>query len=200
MARDLPTFGLKVSKQGTEPCFVRGAHKRGAEHLILGTVDETTAEKALIARTAVKAKRETNPLFADFAAEFTPRQGRRWQPSTRQGNCHLIDRHISALHVLGGCPRRGGAPRPSHPRLPAPLGFAERHEQCRAHHRRAAARTPPARNHGNLRASGRWRAQGCCHTGCGRHRPCHGIPGGTPPLPADAKDAANRRNRAERAT
>ena len=48
---------------------------------------------------------EAGPLFADFAEEFMRRQGRRWKPSTRDGNRHLIERHLvpyfGAMSVAG---------------------------------------------------------------------------------------------------
>ena len=78
--RDLPTFGLKLAKNGTKTFFVRALHPVGAPMTILGTADETTAaearEKALAAIAAAKAERETGPLFADFADEFMRRQAR----------------------------------------------------------------------------------------------------------------------------
>ena len=96
--RDLPAFGLKVSKNGTRTFFVRAARKLGVENIALGTADEITAaearEKATAAIAAATAERETGPLFADFVREFMRRQGRRWKPSTREGNRHLIERHL----------------------------------------------------------------------------------------------------------
>ena len=56
------------------------------------TVAEAS-EKAVAAIAAAKAERETGPLFADFADEFM-RQGRRWKPSTHDGDRHLIDRYL----------------------------------------------------------------------------------------------------------
>ncbi len=96
IAIDLPAFGLNVSKKGPKPFFVRVAHpaQRG-DH-------PDTREKALLAFAAAKAEHETGALFADFAAEFMCRQGRRWKPSPRQGNCQLINRHslpfFGAMH------------------------------------------------------------------------------------------------------
>ena len=40
--RDLPAFGLKVSKNGTRTFFVRVARKLGADDIVLGTADEIT--------------------------------------------------------------------------------------------------------------------------------------------------------------
>ncbi len=89
--RDLPAFGLKVSNNGTRTFFVRITRK-------LGTADEITAEqvreKAAAAIVAANAERKTGPLFADFAREFMRRQGRRWKPSTRECNRHLIARYL----------------------------------------------------------------------------------------------------------
>ena len=96
--RDLPRFGFTVAKNGTKTFFVRVLRPVGAPKTILGTADEMTAaqarEKAVAAIAAAKAERETGPLFADFAADFMRRQGRRWKPSTREGNRHLIDRYL----------------------------------------------------------------------------------------------------------
>ncbi len=93
--RDLPQFGLTVAKNGTRTFFVLVARKLGAENIILGAVDEITAEQAREkAAVAARAERETGPLFADFAREFMRRQGRRWKPSTREGNSRLIDRYL----------------------------------------------------------------------------------------------------------
>ena len=73
-------------------------HQFGAKNIVLATADEMTAaearEKALAAIEATKAERQAGPLFADFVQEFIRRQGRRWKPSTREGNRHLIDRHL----------------------------------------------------------------------------------------------------------
>ena len=67
-------------------------------HIVLGKVDEITVaearEKAAAAIAEARAERETGPLFADFARDFMRRQGRRWKPSTRKGNAHLIDRYL----------------------------------------------------------------------------------------------------------
>ncbi len=52
-------------------------------------------EKAIAAIAEAKADRETGPLFADFAADFMRRQGRRWKPSTRKANAHLIERRLA---------------------------------------------------------------------------------------------------------
>ena len=96
--RDLPAFGLKVSKNRNRTFIVRVAHKLGVENVVLGTADDMTAaearEKAVAAIEAARAERETGPLFADFAPEFMRRQERRWKPSTRDGNRHLIDRYL----------------------------------------------------------------------------------------------------------
>ena len=96
--RDLPAFGLKVSKNGRKTFFVRAARPGGRARMILGSADEMTAaearEKAVAVIAVAKAERETGPLFADFVTEFMRRQGRRWKPSTEKGNRHLIDRHL----------------------------------------------------------------------------------------------------------
>ena len=96
--RDLPAFGLKVSKNGRKTFFVRASRPVGRARTVLGTADRMTAaearEKAVAVIAAAKAERETGPLFADFVTEFMRRQGRRWKPSTEKGNRHLIDRHL----------------------------------------------------------------------------------------------------------
>ena len=97
--RDLPAFGLKVAKDGAKSYFVRLAGKP----IILGTPDDLTAAearaKALAALAEAKGAPEAGPLFADFAEEFMRRQGRRWKPSTREGNRQMIARHL--LPVFG---------------------------------------------------------------------------------------------------
>ena len=96
--KDLPQFGLTVSKNGTKSFFVRVLRPVGAPMTVLGTADEITAaearEKALAAITAAKAERETGPLFADFADEFMRRQARRWKPSTRENNRLVIRNYL----------------------------------------------------------------------------------------------------------
>ncbi len=96
--RDLPAFGFTVAKNGTKTFFVRAPRPVGAPKTILGTADDMTAaearEKAVAALAAAKAEREIGPLFADFADGFMRRQARRWKPSTRKGNAHLIDRYL----------------------------------------------------------------------------------------------------------
>ncbi len=95
---NLPRFGFTVAKDGTKTFFVKALRPVGAPKTILGTADEMTAaearEKALAAIAATKAERQAGPLFADFVQEFIRRQGRRWKSSTREGNRHLIDRHL----------------------------------------------------------------------------------------------------------
>ena len=96
--KDLPAFGLKVSKSGKKTFFVQAARPVGRSRTIPGTADEMTAvearEKAVAVIAAAKAERETGPLFADFVIEFMRRQGRRWKLSTRNSNRHLIDRYL----------------------------------------------------------------------------------------------------------
>ena len=96
--KELPTFGLTVSKNGRKTFFVRAARPVGRTRTILGSADEMTAaeasEKAVAAIAAAKAECETGSQSADFVTEFMRRQGRRWKPSTRNGNRHLIDRHL----------------------------------------------------------------------------------------------------------
>ncbi len=96
--RDLPAFGFTVAGNGTKTFFVRTSRQFGAPRAILGTTDDMTAaearEKAIAAIAEAKADRETGPLFADFAADFMRRQGRRWKPSTRKANAHLIERRL----------------------------------------------------------------------------------------------------------
>ena len=96
--RDLPQFGQSVRKNGKKTYFVRVLRPVGVPKSILGTTDDMTAaearEKTVAAIAAAKAERETGPLFADFVGEFMRRQGRRWKPSTRQGNWVLTDRYL----------------------------------------------------------------------------------------------------------
>ena len=95
---DLPAFALKVSKNGTRTFVVRVARKLGRDTIVLGKADEITVaearEKAAAAIAEARVERETGPLFADFAQDFMRRQVRRWKPSTRKGNAHLIDRYF----------------------------------------------------------------------------------------------------------
>ena len=96
--RDLPPFALKVTRKGDKTFIVRVARKLGRETLALGKADEITAaqarEKAVAAIATARTERATGPLFADFANEFMRRQGRRWKPSTKKGNAHLIERYL----------------------------------------------------------------------------------------------------------
>ena len=96
--RDLPLFALKVTRKGTKTFIVRVAHKLGRETIVLGKAGEITAaqarEKAVAAIAAAKTERAIGPLFPDFVKEFMRRQGRRWKPSTKQGNARLIDRYL----------------------------------------------------------------------------------------------------------
>ena len=105
---DLPAFALKVSKRGTKTFIVRTARKHGRDTIVLGKADEITAaearERAVAAIAEARNEREIGPKFADFATDFMRRQGRRWKPSTRKGNVHLIDRYLlpffGAMHVV----------------------------------------------------------------------------------------------------
>ena len=96
--RDLPAFGFTVARNGTKTFFVRALRLVGVPKTILGTADEMTAakarEKAIAAIAAAKGEKETGPLFADFAADFMRRQGRRWKPSTREGNVLVLRRYL----------------------------------------------------------------------------------------------------------
>ena len=96
--RDLPAFGLTVSKNDRKTFFVRAERPVGGAKTILGTADDITAaearERALATIAVAKAECEAGPQFADFAQEFMRRHGRRWKPSTRKGNRHLIDRYL----------------------------------------------------------------------------------------------------------
>ncbi len=95
---DLPAFALKVSKNGTRTFIVRVARKLGRDTIVLGKADEITVaearEKAAAAIAEARVDRETGPLFTDFVTDFMRRQGRRWKPSTRKGNAHLINRYV----------------------------------------------------------------------------------------------------------
>ena len=95
---DLPKFGFRVFPGGAKTFLVRVVHQFGAKNIVLGTADEMTAaearEKALATIAATKAERQAGPLFADFVQDFMRRQGRRWKPSTREGNRQAIDRYL----------------------------------------------------------------------------------------------------------
>lgn len=95
---DLPAFALKVTRKGARTFIVRVADKLGRKTIVLGKVDEITAEqareKAAAAIADSKTERETGPLFAEFVREFMRRQGRRWKASTRKGNAQMIDRYL----------------------------------------------------------------------------------------------------------
>lgn len=95
---DLPQFGFTVAKDGTRTFFVRTSRPAGAPGTILGTADQMTAAEARkMARAAIADASRAHgagPLFADFAGEFLRRQGRRWKPSTREGNRHLTERYL----------------------------------------------------------------------------------------------------------
>ena len=96
--KDLPQFGFTVARNGTRTFFVRALRPVGVPRTILGTADEMTAaearEKAVAAIAAAKTDPHAGSLFADFVQDFMRRQGRRWKPSTREGNRHLIDRYL----------------------------------------------------------------------------------------------------------
>ena len=96
--RDLPAFGLKVAKSGTRTFFVRAVRHLGAKDHVLGTTEALTAaqarEQAVAAIAAAKAERATGPLFAAFVEEFERRHARRWKPSTRASNRHLVERYL----------------------------------------------------------------------------------------------------------
>lgn len=95
--KDLPAFALKVTRKGTKKFIVRVADKLGRKTIVLGKVDEMTAEQAREKAAAIadsKTQRETGPRFADFVQEFMRRQGRRWKASTRKGNAQMIDRYL----------------------------------------------------------------------------------------------------------
>ena len=96
--KDLPPFALKVTRKGKKTFIVRVVHSRGREIVVLGEAGQITVEqakeKALAAIEAAKTERDTGPLFADFVKEFMRRQGRRWKPSTKKSNRHLIDRYL----------------------------------------------------------------------------------------------------------
>ncbi|MCY4430283.1 MAG: hypothetical protein OXC11_07820, partial [Rhodospirillales bacterium] len=106
--RDLPAVGLRVRKDGTRIFFVHVARRPGARRNIdLGTTDAITAaearEKAVATIAAANAEREAGPRFSEFAREFLFRQARRWKPSTRDSNRHLMERYLvpffGTLHV-----------------------------------------------------------------------------------------------------
>ena len=96
--KNLPPFALKVTAKGKKTFIVRVVRRSGRQIIALGKPGEITVEqareKALAAIAAANAEREAGPLFADFANEFMRRQGRRWKPSTKKSNAHLIDRYL----------------------------------------------------------------------------------------------------------
>lgn len=96
--RNLPAFALKITPKGTRTFIVRVVNKLGGKTVVLGKAGKITVAqaraKALAAIAAAKTEREAESLFADFVKEFMRRQGRRWKPSTRKNNTHLIDRYV----------------------------------------------------------------------------------------------------------
>ncbi len=96
--KDLPPFALKVTPKGAKTFIVRVVNKLGGKTIVLGNAGKITVEqarqKAVAAIAAAKTERQTGPRFADFVKEFMRRQGRRWKPSTRKNNAHLIDRYL----------------------------------------------------------------------------------------------------------
>ena len=96
--RDLPAFALNVTRKGDKTFIVRVARKLGKDTVALGKAGEITAaqarDKAVAAIAAARTERATGPLFPDFAKEFLRRQGRRWKPSTKKSNVHLIERYL----------------------------------------------------------------------------------------------------------
>ena len=91
-------FGFKVAPDGTKTFFVRSARQTGLENVILGTTGKTTAAEArrpaVAELEAAKTDHVTGPLFRDHAEQFMRRQARRWKPSTRESNRHLLNRYI----------------------------------------------------------------------------------------------------------
>lgn len=96
--KNLPAFALKITPNGARTFIVRVVNRLGGKTVVLGEADKITVEqardKALAAIAAAKTEREAGSLFADFVKEFMRRQGRRWKPSTKKNNAHLIDRHL----------------------------------------------------------------------------------------------------------
>ena len=97
---DLPAFALKVSKNGTKTFIVRVARKLGRDTIVLGKMDEITAqearEKAVAAIAEARAERETGPLFADFVTDFMRRQGQTLEAVHEEAQCPP-DRPIRSL-------------------------------------------------------------------------------------------------------
>ena len=95
---DLPAFALKVAKNGPRTFIVHVSRKLRRDTIVLGKANEITVAEAREKAAAVIAEAttegEAGPQFADFAQDFMRRQGRRWKPSTRKGNAHLIDRYL----------------------------------------------------------------------------------------------------------
>ena len=96
--KNLRGFTLKITPNGTRTFFVRTVRRSGTENVLLGVVDNITAaearRKALSALEAAKSDRINGPLFSGHAEQFMRRQARRWKPSTRENNRHLLRLHI----------------------------------------------------------------------------------------------------------
>lgn len=96
IGKDLPPFVLNFTRKNARTFIVRVLHSHGRKISVFGKADqisvEQAREKAGAAIAAAKTERETEPLFADLGKEFMRRQGRRWKPSTKNGDAHPIDR------------------------------------------------------------------------------------------------------------
>ena len=88
--RDQPHFGLTVARNETKTFFVRALRPVGTprdDPRHGGRHDRRRGPREGHRRRRGRQDRAVRtPLFADFADEFTRRQGRRWKPSTREGN------------------------------------------------------------------------------------------------------------------
>ena len=96
--KKLRGFGLKVAPDGTKTFFLRTVRRSGTEHVILGKAGKIAAaearRQAVAALQAAKTDRVNGPLFRDHAEQFMRRQARRWKPSTRENNRHLLNRYL----------------------------------------------------------------------------------------------------------
>lgn len=98
MDRDVPTFSLKVSGNGTRKYCAHVQRNHRTEDIVLGTTEEITADearrKALDAIGNAGGELNAGPLFENFAADFLKHQERRWKPATRKYNRYMVKNHL----------------------------------------------------------------------------------------------------------